>query len=371
MNVEFSFFRALCSLKSRKLLSITIVLSLACTMILPIFLVGVINNSLKYFNGSIPKGIEQIVSVFFEVPMTKTLDTEKTREQISQIDKITLMSMFQTSAKINDNFHIVEVNGHSPDLFDIFDLNIVQGKGGIKDFFNEEDACIISSSLVQEYGNISSLYFKGREWKVWGILHDKTYNNRIIISEKNFIRLGQKASNYIVKWKSENPQEIEKNTEELREFLTKEEKKARIHYVKDYFERPENNNKNFISLFILGSIVIATILLYGFLNIMTMLVSRMETEQYKHRINLYLGASKKDFWWYEFFSLVILMGIAIALDIAVLLYFKEIIQAKLGLYMTLDTNATLVIVVGGLVVISVISFILLRKSLQQNRIYRE
>lgn len=371
MNLEFSFFRAFRSVRSRAVLSATIILSFAFMMILPIFLIGVINNSLLYFKSYIPENPEKVFSVYLDKSTEKVLDIEAIKKQMPQIDGLTLHPAFVTFARINQNFEKVEVIGYSRDIVDIINFNIVQGEGFQGNFFDREDVCVIGSGLVQKYGKITSVDFKGKEWQVRGIVHDKEHSNKIIVPEKSYVKLNERLDSYVLQWKHNDPIQMKKDVEQLEQLLSKEVKVDTFFHWKEYFENTENNNKLFLSLLLAGTIIISVILLYGCLNIMTILVSRIETEHSKHKISLYLGASRKDFWWYEFFSLGIMMGIAILIDVVALSVFKESIQTKLGLYMTLDFGTALIIVLGALGIIGIISFALLRKSLKQNRIYRE
>ncbi|MBS4455563.1 hypothetical protein [Tuanshanicoccus lijuaniae] len=361
MNINYTLHK----IKHDSYFCSLLIFSFSAMLLIPICIIGIGLSLFNFTFTYIPKPANQTISFGLQVNNNQYLESDNIKQLFPEIESFTVHNNKNILLWENDKFIDMLLSGINRDVEQIFRQQKVKGISILErdKLSPDKKYCWVGSDLYYQLGNPKTITVDNTTYWIAGVYHNYQLDNTMMIDANDFKKHHSLLwHNYSIKFKDKS---ISHN--QIESFMKKFEKQLNIRKPiswKDWTEYEEHNKGIFLSVLGVFIAVSAFILIYGGLNILTLMINKVESQEQELKIQWFLGIPRYQLYIQEMFFLLFTVLSAALIDLVALLMLKNVFIDYLKLYIVLDIKLCVSVILFAVLISVIISFVLLKKRLK-------
>ncbi|MBS4461069.1 hypothetical protein JXA27_00620 [Aerococcaceae bacterium zg-B36] len=361
MNINYTFQK----IKHDIYFCILLIGSFSAMLLVPICIIGIGLTLYNFTFSYIPKPANQTISFGVQIENNQYLEPDKIKAMFPEIESFSVHNYKDIVLWGNESFIDVNLTGITRDIDKIFRQQKVKGTAifDSEKLNSDKKYCWVGSDLYYQLGDPKFIAIEHTKYWVAGVYHNRQLSNVMMIDVKEYMNYHNSLwQSYSIKFKDKAI-----TSSEIALFMKKFEEQLNIKTPiswEDWTRYEEHNKGIFFSA--LGVIIAASIfiLIYGGLNILTLMINKVESQEQELKIQWFLGVPKSQLYIQEVLFLLFTVLCAALLDLLLLSMFREVFIDYLKMYFVIDVSMYLSVIVFSVLISFMISFLLLKKRLK-------
>lgn len=311
----YNIFNAINSLKKKRFVSVSIIISLFLGLLLPILVICFGMAGLNFFSYSEIKDADKVILLNTPQETLKSNDMKYVEESINSIQELSAYESFQATTIANGKYNLSNIRSIDTNFLNFTNLSLVQGRWFDSNEMNSSLVCIVGKNFKRYYlrdtGLGEQINIFGSNFEVIAVTDELSYIDSVIIPSYCLERIKRSNRNPTYYIKVRNKEDILEDVKSIQSFIKQH---FNINVNLELYNDIHKNDISKLYIYILILVCITgVVLVYSIINISNIILNKVDDDRKGLGIRLSLGASKSDIYFQNLIEMMILSLIASAL----------------------------------------------------------
>lgn len=346
-------------INEKRYVFLSVVISYMAMMFIPICILAIGLSSYRYFYTYFPNNPDRTYSLFLSSNDQTRIQKKDIKAVLDPIDYFTTTQDSPYFLQHEGIIKNIVVSGIDQDLFKIFNLQLYK-TSSFSHHSKELKTCWIGSTINSTLSNPKIIRIKDKSYFVEGIIHNKQLSNHVLIDSQEYATHFGAPSNFCIQLNNGSS-----NVHNIKNFLQKKFNLSNEVNFYDWKEHYEYNKSRFISVLGIITMGFVFIILFGILNVYSIMIMKQFSFRKVSKVQWILGISSKQLYFQEWLYISISLFLAIFLDFLLLVFCKPIFRILFNQYIALDIQLVIFTLFFSFLTSLNIAYMLMRKQIKQ------